>query len=46
MNGFFAETIFDVKKELKKKYVTVHIKMKKWLKGYSLMRVEPVSSTP
>ena len=46
MNGFFADIIFHVKKELQKKHLTVHVRMKKRLKSYSLIRVEPVSLMP
>ena len=45
MNGFFADIIFHVKKELQKKHLTVHVRMKKRLKSYSLIRVEPASLT-
>ena len=45
MNGFFADIIFHVKKEFQKKHLTVHVRMKKRLKSYSLIRVETASLT-
>ena len=39
-------TLFSMLRKNFKRIEAVHVRMKKWLKSYSLIRVEPVSLTP